>query len=241
MTRDGNYLVLSQAGDIVSYDPKTRRVLQSWHLDRRPFTITRDNSGGIWALCRDKTVKQKKWGQPEFVTQFEILHSPVGESIAVVNENKVILTNHATKQIEVYERSSSTGWSMIHSISSAFNREFDFLFLSRVVVDSLGRVIICDQHNHRVVVLDENFRDQIEISSTQFFKLDRPAAVAIDEMDNIYVAEFQSKRVLVLDRDGNYLNAFDHTLPGMVSSIEVLDGRIYVWTDDDVLEELRLK
>lgn len=227
--RERDHLLLVQQNLILTYEPQQKIVLEIVVFEGMR-AVTSDMDQTTWILCADKTVRMSKKRQNGFFTQFAVTHD-FGRSIAVTKKRRVVLL---TDQIEIYEQSPSSKWSRNLALSSPINRKFSFSAGSHLAVDSMDRTIVCDKDNHRVVVLSEDFKDEIDLSTR--FQFDYPAAVALDEMDNIFVAESNSKRVVMFDQNGNYLKAFHHSLDYYASTLAVLDDSIYVSSGNQVQE-----
>jgi len=226
-----NHLLLCAAYSkkILEYDPETNTTVHSIQLDAEARAITIDENSTMW-IVSNKMVKKQEGTQ--FVDLFQL--DPGFVEITTRRTNKIIISKSSQNCVEEYEERESQ-WKLSRSFSSSFNRRFNNP--TGVTVDSTDRLIICDPGNNRVVVKrGEDGGDLIELSS---FK---PQAVAVDGMDNIFVAEYKSNEVVVFDREGNYVNRFRHSLK-KVSNIVVMNNRsVYVCSAfDTTCAEIKLE
>jgi len=235
---------------VVEWDPQTSRTINSVKLDSNPNSIAIDFEGNQWIVCSDGTVRKRQREDQEFVIQFTLDRSTKIYRIRVTKKGKVIIQNNEKVQIEIWEQSIATSsdgwfwntttttqkkWKQTRCISSSFGSKFDYM--GQFVVDSRDRIIVCNSNNNRVVVLTDELKDVIDLSTR--FKFDDLQAVAVDEMDNIFVAEWKSKRVVVFDCEGNHLNTFNHSIE--CEYIEVMNDSIYVKYFLGDIQELKLK
>jgi len=256
MKRDQNqHLMICNWSDssVVEWDPQTSRTINSVKLDSNPNSIAIDSEGNQWIVCEDYTVRKRQREDQEFVIQFTLDRSTKIYRIAVTKKGKeVIIQNNEKDQIEIWEQTIATTsdgwfwntttttqkkWKQTRCISSPFGSKFNIM--GQIVVDSRDRIIVCDSNNNRVVVLTDELKDVIDISTR--FKFDGPFGVAVDEMDNIFVAERKTKRVVVFDCEGNHLNTFNHSLDS-VFYLAVVNDSIYVKDlYEALMQELKLK
>ena len=75
-------------------------------------------------------------------------------------------------------------------------------------VDSQGRLIVADRHNHRVVVMTKEGKFIAE-----YPEFGRSSGLAIDKNDNIYVGDRTNRRVQVFDTNGKYLREWKIDIP----------------------------
>ena len=91
-----------------------------------------------------------------------------------------------------------------------------------------NQVYVCDRNNHRIQVfdLDLNF---IRTISSREGKLNAPLDVKFDAAGNMYIADFLSGRVQVMDTSGLFIRVFgeEGKLRG-TSAVHIVDKYVYV-------------
>jgi len=233
---------------VVEWDPQTSQILDSVKLDSIVHSIALDNEDNQWIVCNDDTVRKRQREDQEFIVQFTLDRSDMIYRIAVTKQGKLVIRNCGENQIEIWElvirspaekwfrnRKTTKKWKQTRRVSSSFRS--NFRDLEQIKVDSRDRIIICDRGNNRVVVLTDELKDVIDLSTR--FKFDRPWGLAVDEMDNIFVAERNTQRLVVFDCEGNHLNTFHHSLDH-VFYVEVMGDSIYVKNNVE-MEELKIR
>lgn len=80
-----------------------------------------------------------------------------------------------------------------------------------VAIDSKGRVIISAQSNRIVYVIDKQKKQVLRLSGTQAMSLRTPVGVAVDDKDNIYVADSGLDMVMRFAPDGTPNGSFGQT------------------------------
>ena len=79
-----------------------------------------------------------------------------------------------------------------------------------VAINSIGEIIVTEPGNNDMVVLDkEGKRLKSVKESSHDIDIKNPRGVAVDDADNIYIADRGSKRVIKLDTNLNILNKID--------------------------------
>jgi len=88
------------------------------------------------------------------------------------------------------------------------NGQFSFSY--GLAVDSRGRLLVADTHNHRIQVLDDNgvFVQKFGTSGTENGQFSYPSSVAVGVDDRIIVTEDGNHRVQVFDESGTFLFGF---------------------------------
>lgn len=109
---------------------------------------------------------------------------------------------------------------------------------SGIAINSIGNILVTDTFNHRVQVFDSfgkflfNFGSEctieidkrcidpdglgpLEVGDGQF---DRPFGIAVDQLDNIFVADLFNNRIQVFDHLGNFLFKFGSPCNYIMSS-----------------------
>jgi len=223
---------------VVEWDTENSQIVNVFTLDSSPKSIAIDNEGSQWIFCEDWSVRKKRQHGQQFIVEFDIqglvkwIHG--GNRVIVTKKPKVLFWT--TSSITVYEkRTQGPAWINTRTVFDSFRSSF--AGLKGIAVDSTDRIILCDSHNERVLVLTDELKDVIDLSTR--FEFDEPQGVAVDEMDNIFVVEWTTKRIIVFDREGNHLNTLKHSLD-YANYIEVMGDSVYVKYEDQ-LEVLKLK
>lgn len=104
---------------------------------------------------------------------------------------------------------------------------------SGLAVDARGRFLLCDAARHRLVrltrtgALDTSFAFQgfVGEAGTGPLQFQRPADVALDEEENVYVADTGNRRIQKLNQEGVFVAEF--ALPGEPSRVEFARGGLH--------------
>ena len=89
-----------------------------------------------------------------------------------------------------------------------------FKYPTSVIVDQRDRLIVTDQHNHRVVVLDEKGttgRHLLTINSGAYDSpafLQHPHSLALDPAGNIHITAYSSNTIKVFTLEGTYVRSY---------------------------------
>ncbi|MCH7880269.1 MAG: 6-bladed beta-propeller [Proteobacteria bacterium] len=73
-----------------------------------------------------------------------------------------------------------------------------------------GRVFVSDTQQRKVHAFDKREGRYFEIGTTPPGELSKPMGLDVDRDGNLYVCDASMKRVVVFDRDGNYLRTLGH-------------------------------
>src|SRR5262249_13740732 len=95
------------------------------------------------------------------------------------------------------------GFFFDNMVTFAYGRERAFLTPEHIVTDSRGRVIVSDPGARAVHVLDG--KNSIRIVAGPNRRLRKPAGIAVDAQDNIYVADSERGLVDVYNSQGQFL------------------------------------
>ena len=87
----------------------------------------------------------------------------------------------------------------------AYGRPSVIMSAHYVVTDSQQRLILSDPAAPAVHVLDPQGKTSFRLVCGNGYRVHRPAGVAIDAEDNIYVADSEHGMVAVFDSRGNFL------------------------------------
>ena len=92
---------------------------------------------------------------------------------------------------------------------------------------------MCDRSNHRIEVfdLDLNFVLSIGLDKTNRGDLNEPIDVKFDTAGNMYVAEWGSRRVQVMDISGHFVRSFGQEGEGKLigpSGLHIANMYVYV-------------
>ena len=93
-----------------------------------------------------------------------------------------------------------------------------------------NEVYVCDRYNHRIQIfdLDLNFVQSIGSHGEGRGQFNAPYDVKFDTAGNMYVAEWDNKRVQVISRSGHFIQAFgDGKIQGP-SGLCIVDKYVYV-------------
>lgn len=135
----------------------------------------------------------------------------------------LILTLSITASAEVYTTYTYSYDARYQVSPDAFSveneyRTFDGIPLknpSDIACDSLGRTVISDTGNNRIVILDADFQTAVSVSSythnDKAVNFKEPTGLCITENDLIYVADTGNSVIVILNPDGTTNSVFDHT------------------------------
>jgi len=109
----------------------------------------------------------------------------------------------------------------------------------RMATDSQGRVLVTDPALSVVHVFDVNQGSHWQIRGDQLHRLSRPAYIAVDSYDNIYVTDVGLPFVVVFGPNGQFLRTIGFTLLSLPTGIWVdsPNRTVYVadWWKDEIL------
>ena len=122
--------------------------------------------------------------------------------------------------------------------------EGQFIWPSACTLDSLGRVFISDEHNHRVSVFDRDGQLLFTwgVAGAGQGELDTPSGLAFDQEDSLHIADTYNNRVQKFTPEGHFLSSVgrqgngpgEFNLPwGLAIGA---DGHLYVadWGNDRI-------
>ncbi len=109
---------------------------------------------------------------------------------------------HARAAISTHSR---TAQARNHLMTAAYGRPSVILSPRYVVSDSQQRLILSDPSGPAVHVLDPEGKTSFRLVCGKGYRVHRPAGVATDAEDNIYVADSEHGMIVVFDSHGNFL------------------------------------
>lgn len=177
------------------------------------------------------------WGQ--FGAAESNMHFWGPRGVAVDDEGRVFITDTGNKRVVIFDSNGNDLASF--GVAGMGVGEFDEPV--GIAVDDQGRIYIADTWNMRIqVMLPEGdsltYPTHISWDVEGWYgdSLDNKPFLAIDDQNNVYVADPLMGRVLIFDEQGNFLTAFgaygsSPSEIGIVSGIEV-DAQGQVWIAD---------
>ena len=160
--------------------------------------------------------------------------------VAIDSSGNLYITDSLNNRVQKFD--SSETHQLSFGTTGSGNGQFNVP--TGIVIDSLGNLYVADYDNNRVQKFDlsGNFISQIGTTSTGFTddsegEFYRPAGLAVDSSNNLYVVDSYHERVQKFDSSGNFLfmfgwgvdtgaNAFEICISGcQIGSIGVDNGR----------------
>lgn len=160
--------------------------------------------------------------------------------VAIDSSGNLYITDSVNNRVQKFD--SSETHQLSFGTTGSGNGQFNLP--TGIVIDSLGNLYVADYDNNRVQKFDlsGNFISQIGTTSTGFTddsegEFYRPAGLAVDSSNNLYVVDSYHERVQKFDSSGNFLfmfgwgvdtgaNAFEICISGcQIGSIGVDNGR----------------
>ena len=74
-----------------------------------------------------------------------------------------------------------------------------------VATDSQHRLLVSDPDGSAIHVIDPNGKSSFRLTAGAGYRLHRPAGIAVDAHDNVYVADSEQGVLVVFDRNGNFV------------------------------------
>jgi len=109
---------------------------------------------------------------------------------------------HAAASASVHSRPAAM---RNHFVTFAYGRPSIIAAPGFVVTDSKHRLVISDPAAGAVHVLDPQGKTSFRLVAGKGYRVHRPAGVAVDASDNLYVADSDIGMVVVFDSSGNFL------------------------------------
>ncbi len=98
-----------------------------------------------------------------------------------------------------------------------------------LAINSVGEIIVTEPSNGDVVILDKNGkRMECLKESSQDIDIKKPYGVAVDDADNIYIADDGSNRVIKLNKDLNIMNKIDTKQDSDLYGVSVVGDEVMV-------------
>ena len=94
-----------------------------------------------------------------------------------------------------------------------------------------NQVYVCDSYNHRIQVFDLNFFRSIGSRGKGRGEFNEPNDVKLDTAGNIYVAEYNNRRVQVLDNSGHFIRTLGdegERKLGLPLGLHIADRYVYI-------------
>lgn len=129
----------------------------------------------------------------------------VPESMLVSNERLVEDFEPPAHAQSVAQAHSPMGKARNRFLTYAYGHPSVLHAPRHIASDSQQRLVISDPAGDAVHVLDPRGKTSFRIVSGVTRRLHQPAGVALDDKDNIYVADAERGMVLVFDRNGNFV------------------------------------
>lgn len=177
----------------------------------------------------------KMWGHFGQAENFDALWGP--RAVAIDSQGRVFVADTGNKRIVIYDKDGN-GLSTIGSVG------FESGFLDEPVglaVAPDGLLYVADTWNQRIqrfapdaATGEYKFDKEWKISGWFGQSLDNKPFLALDAQGRVYVTDPEGYRVLVFDKDGNFVATWgdygaDSTTFGLASGIVVdKDGNVYV-------------
>ena len=143
--------------------------------------------------------------------------------------NRILVADSGNQRIQVFDMLGH----VLSTYGSPGSGTGQFSSPQGLAVDRIGRVIVVDQGNNRLVVLGF---DGSEFSHLDSFTagLNAPTGVAMDAWGHIVVADTGNNRVVVLDPRGNFLAEYTEPNDGYTGSFNAPRG-VAVELDGDLV------
>ncbi len=146
--------------------------------------------------------------QSQFVQQLRLQNNPslAPPSLPLSSLERVIVDYeppaHAARRIKGHSAFANFRDALI---TFAYGRERLLQSPIHLVTDSRGRLIVSDPNRASVHVLNGSPRTSFRIEGAPDRRLVSPAAIAVDNLDNIYIADAKRGFILVYDPQGHFL------------------------------------
>ena len=101
----------------------------------------------------------------------------------------------------------TTGGQFLQKFGQLGSGQGQFRYPSSVIVDQRDRLIVSDNHNHRVVILDEAGTWLLTINGN-VHAFQYPKGLALDPQGNIHVAASGSNTIKVFTPEGTYVRTY---------------------------------
>ncbi|XP_014274463.1 E3 ubiquitin-protein ligase TRIM71 [Halyomorpha halys] len=179
----------------------------------RPAGVAVDHHGRIIVTDKDNHRIQVFTQEGRFLFTFGEKGSKNSQfnypwDLAVNSQGKILVSDTRNHRIQYFENDGT--FISKYGFENCINMAKHFDSPRGVCFGAKDCIIITDFNNHRVVVLDHNFRNARFLGyegcgEKQFL---RPQGVAVDSFGNIIVADSRNNRIQVFDSSGIILGEF---------------------------------
>ncbi|KAK9504476.1 hypothetical protein O3M35_010800 [Rhynocoris fuscipes] len=217
---DGNIIVADRSNNRIQIFKSDGTFLRKFgshgsepgHLDR-PAGVAVDPLGRIVVTDKDNHRVQVFTAEGKFVFTFGEKGSKVGQfnypwDIAVDGRGRIAVSDTRNHRVQLFTMDGT--FLCKYGFENTANMVKHFDSPRGVCFGSNGSVIVTDFNNHRLVVIDANFKNArflgTEGSGPKQFL--RPQGVAIDSLGNIIVADSRNNRIQLFEESGSFICQF---------------------------------
>jgi len=166
-----------------------------------------------------------------------LMYQPMG--LAIFKDGKIVVADTGNNQVQFL----SPEGEYEYKFGKKGNDRSEFNGLRGVVVDKEGYLYVADTYNHRIQVFNQ---DGIYLKSFGRKSLSKgpdsaepgtflnPSALAFNKNEDLYVLDYQNKRIQILKKDGTYVNMIgsDGTVVFSDPVDIAIDERDYLYVAD---------
>lgn len=179
----------------------------------RPAGVAVDSRGRIIVSDKDNHRIQVFTQSGKFIFTFGDKGSKIGQfnypwDVAVNSEGKIAVCDSRNHRIQLFDKNGTFITKYGFEVTPNMIKHFDSP--RGICFGPSGVVIATDFNNHRLVVIEANFRNARFIGTEgcrekQFL---RPQGVAVDTLGNIIVADSRNNRLQIFEPNGSFLCEF---------------------------------